>query len=159
MVPQAEPPSPADPPVGTQPRREAHTPTGQTPRRQTHLPGKQTPQGGRHPHPLMVNERSIRILLECILVKIIFTQFVELDDNYEKKLEWGLIQPCRFHVSSTFLDPLLSNLLEFFTNRQNWANVNKSDLVGSFSTCVSNTVHIYMTQTYLLKLKSPVSYF
>ena len=52
------------PPGGSSPPREADTP------REVDSPRKQTPQGSRLRHT--VNERPVRMLLECILVPILF---------------------------------------------------------------------------------------
>ena len=61
------------PPPGRYPPGQVHPP-GQAPPRQVHpTPGQApprpgTPPGQTHPSPVMVNQRAVRILLECILV-------------------------------------------------------------------------------------------
>ena len=54
--------------------RGARLPPGHVPHPWAYMPPRHT----AHPHPLLdaVNERTVRILLECILVKIIFVPFV-----------------------------------------------------------------------------------
>ena len=84
--PQEQTPPGADTPRGRHPQDQTHTPRTRHPQDQTHTPGQthpppdqtpprpntfpeQTSPGTRHPPPRhTVNERPVRILLECILV-------------------------------------------------------------------------------------------
>ena len=71
--PEQTPPWEQTPPEAD-PSPEADTPRKQTPPRSRHPPGKQTPPpGSRLRHT--VNERPVRILLECILVNNYFDSF------------------------------------------------------------------------------------
>ena len=65
--------SEADPPgADTPPREQTQTPGGHTPRGADTPLALSTPPGSRLWHT--VNERSVRILLECILVLMYFSQ-------------------------------------------------------------------------------------
>ena len=62
-----------------------------------HPPGRQTPPGqadtpvGRHPIPRWLLQRTIRILLECILVPIVFMMFVDFTNWLQDYIEEQLV--------------------------------------------------------------------
>ena len=89
------PPPGADTPQERTPPRSRHPPGADTP--QKHPPWEATPPGSRLRHT--VNERPVRILLECILVPVLFGQ------NLFKFRKFGFIQPSIsvFSISTMFL--------------------------------------------------------
>ena len=65
------------PPGRWHPRKEAPPQEGNTPPpRRKHPPRKEAPPGRKHPPRHTVNERPVRILLECILVMYATTSWI-----------------------------------------------------------------------------------
>ena len=92
---QVHPSGPGTPPrPGTAPQ-PGTPPTRYTPRDQVHPPGpgtpprtRYTPPGTRYTHPAEIRPllRTVRILLECILVFMLLLNFLLMDESHEKSL-------------------------------------------------------------------------
>ena len=75
QTPRADPPE-QTPPEQTPPDQTPQPPQSRHPLGSRHPPRADTPRGGRRQH--MVNERPVRILLECILVDLCYTGWARL---------------------------------------------------------------------------------